>query len=76
MVAVIATNRVEWAALAYATYGLGAKYVPMYEHQLPHDWRYILNDCGAKLLVASTLEIFDQVKGFVDEVIEDVWVVS
>ena len=29
----VADNRVEWAASAHATYGLGAQFVPMYEAQ-------------------------------------------
>ena len=33
MVAIIANNRVEWAAAAYACNGLGAVIVPMYEAQ-------------------------------------------
>ena len=32
-VAIIANNRVEWAVAAYACYGLGAAFVPMYEAQ-------------------------------------------
>jgi len=67
-VAVIANNRVEWAVAAYATYGLGAQYVPMYEAQLPKEWKYILEDCGAKVLLAANQTIYDQTKGFVDEV--------
>ena len=34
-VALISNNRVEWAVTAYATYGLGACIVPMYEKQNP-----------------------------------------
>ncbi len=49
-VGVIANNRFEWAVCAYATYGLGAAYVPMYESQLAKDWEYILRDCGAKIV--------------------------
>src|ERR1700733_5164458 len=33
-VAVISNNRLEWAVAAYATFTLGAIYVPMYESQL------------------------------------------
>ncbi len=67
-VGIISGNRVEWAVAAYATYGLGARFVPMYEHQLPADWRYIIEDSGAKLLITTTAEIYDQVKGLPDEV--------
>jgi len=34
VVAIIADNRVEWAVACYATYGLAASYVPMYQAQL------------------------------------------
>lgn len=60
-VAVISNNRVEWAVGAYATYGRGAHYVPMYEAQSPDDWVYILRDSGAKVLLCSTQEIHDRV---------------
>jgi long-chain acyl-CoA synthetase len=65
-VALIARNRVEWALTAYATYGLGARLVPMYESQLESDWLYILNDSGAKVLVVSTENIYDRVKAWTD----------
>lgn len=49
-IAIIANNRAEWAVCAYATYGLGAKYSPMYESQLAKDWQFILHDCAAKIV--------------------------
>jgi long-chain acyl-CoA synthetase len=62
-VAVISNNSVEWAAIAYATYGLGAALVPMYESQRDSDWNFIVRDSGAKVLFASTPEIFARVSG-------------
>lgn len=56
-VAVISNNRVEWAISAYATYGLGAHWVPMYEAQPPSDWAYILADAKVKVVLCSTEEI-------------------
>jgi long-chain acyl-CoA synthetase len=56
-VAIIANNRVEWAAAAYATYGLGATFVPMYEQQLPREWKFILADCGARAVFVANEEI-------------------
>jgi long-chain acyl-CoA synthetase len=67
-VAIIASNRVEWAVGAYGAYGLGARFVPMYEHQLEDDWKYIAEDSGAKLLIVSKKEIYERVKGWVDEI--------
>ncbi len=52
-VAIVSNNRVEWAAAAYATYGLGAAFVPMYEAQQPKEWEFIARDCGAKVLFVA-----------------------
>jgi len=67
-VAVISNNRVEWAVGAYATYGLGAHYVPMYEAQLPKDWTYILNDSSTVVLLAATKAVYEQVKDFPSQI--------
>jgi long-chain acyl-CoA synthetase len=63
-VAIISGNSLEWAAIAYATYRLGAALVPMYESQRESDWRFIVRDSGAKVLFASSPEIFAKVSGF------------
>lgn len=65
-VAIIANNRPEWAALAYAAYGLGATYVPMYESQHPDEWRYILKDAGVKALVVANDDLRQRVEAFAD----------
>jgi len=52
-VAIVANNRVEWAVAAYATYGLGATFVPMYEAQRADEWQFILGDSGAKVVFGS-----------------------
>lgn len=67
-VAIIADNRPEWAACAYATYGRNASYCPMYESQLPKDWEYILDDSGTKVLFVANQEIYDQTVGFIDSI--------
>ncbi len=67
-VGVIANNRVEWAVGAYATYSLAAKYCPMYEAQLAKDWKYIIEDSGAKVVLVANQEIYDQVQSFIDEI--------
>ncbi|MEM6453631.1 MAG: AMP-dependent synthetase/ligase [Acidobacteriota bacterium] len=67
-VAVIAANRVEWALGAYATYGLGARYCPMYESQHDDDRKYILEDSGAKVVIASTYAIYETCRGWIGQV--------
>jgi long-chain acyl-CoA synthetase len=60
-VAAISNNRLEWAIGAYATYTLGGIYVPMYEAMLDRDWRHILADSGAKLVLTANARIRDRV---------------
>jgi long-chain acyl-CoA synthetase len=56
-VAIVSRNSTEWAAAAYATYGLGATFVPTYEAQRPADWEFILRDCGASVVLGRSPEI-------------------
>ncbi len=60
-VALIAGNRVEWAAAAYATFGMGATFVPMYEAQPVEDWAFILKDCEAKLVLCATADVLAKI---------------
>ncbi|HEX3594885.1 MAG TPA: AMP-binding protein, partial [Polyangiaceae bacterium] len=59
-VALVGPNGVEWAIAAYATYGRGAAFVPMYEQQHPEEWELILADSGAKVVIAGARAIHDQ----------------
>ncbi len=66
-VGIISNNRPEWAVVAGAAYQLGATVVPMYESQLAKDWRYIIEDCGARVLFVANTDIADTVESFRDE---------
>ena len=61
-VAIISRNRVEWAAACYATYGLEASFVPMYEAQQEEEIRFILADSGARVVFTSSAALFDTVQ--------------
>jgi long-chain acyl-CoA synthetase len=63
-IGLIANNRVEWALAAYATYSLGARFVPMYEAELTSTWEYIIKDSGIKALFVSKPEIVEKVNTF------------
>jgi long-chain acyl-CoA synthetase len=63
----VADNRVEWAVAAYATYGLGAQFVPMYEAQKEDEWAYILRDSGAKAVFGSKPEIVAKLRALKGE---------
>jgi long-chain acyl-CoA synthetase len=56
-IAIVSNNRVEWAVVAYAAYGLGAAVVPMYEAQLAHEREFIVADCGAKIAFVANQSI-------------------
>src|SRR5690606_20898524 len=60
-VAIVADNCVEWAAACFASYGLGAQFVPMYPAQPEKEWEYILSDSGSKVVFASAA-CYDRLK--------------
>lgn len=66
-VAIISNNRLEWAAACYATYGLEAAFVPMYEAQLPKEWKHILNDSEARVVLVADERIFGILESMLDE---------
>ncbi|HEU4727623.1 MAG TPA: long-chain fatty acid--CoA ligase [Kofleriaceae bacterium] len=62
-VAFIGDNSIEWAVAAYATYGLGAAFVPMYQAQRPGEWQFILGDCGARAVIVANDATYDVLTG-------------
>jgi long-chain acyl-CoA synthetase len=52
-VGIISGNSVEWAVAAYATYGLRAALVPMYEAQHEKEWAFIIRDSSLKVLFVA-----------------------
>jgi long-chain acyl-CoA synthetase len=67
-VAIVAPNGVEWAIAAYATYGRGAAFVPMYEAQPPDEWEYILKDSGAKVVIGGSRTVHDHLASLKERV--------
>ena len=61
-VGIISSNRVEWAVAAFASYGLGARFVPMYESENYRTWEYIIKDSNVRFLLVSTPAIYEQIK--------------
>ncbi|HYA15231.1 MAG TPA: long-chain fatty acid--CoA ligase, partial [Syntrophales bacterium] len=68
VVGIIANNRVEWAVAHFATLGLGGRFVPMYEVELPHVWEYIIRDSGVKVLFVSKKDILEKIKEFPSQI--------
>jgi long-chain acyl-CoA synthetase len=67
-VAMISDNRVEWAVIYFAANSLGAQIIPMYQVQAEKDWKYIVEDSGAKLLITATEPIYEKTKSYINSV--------
>jgi long-chain acyl-CoA synthetase len=67
-VAIIANNSLEWPVVAFATWGLVGRFVPMYEAELFQVWKYIIADSQVKALFVSTPEIYAKIKEFPREI--------
>jgi long-chain acyl-CoA synthetase len=67
-VGVIIKNSVEWALAAFASYGRGARFVPMYEKEREQIWEYIITDSGLKVLFVVNIEVYNKVKHLVDKI--------
>ncbi len=65
-VAIVSNNRIEWAVAAYACFGLGAAFVPMYEAESPKEWEFIVRDCSAKVVIVASEVVLAKAKGLFD----------
>ena len=61
-VGIISNNSTDWAVCFFATNGLGARFVPMYEAELVQVWKYIINDAKVKVLFITKKEIYEKLK--------------
>ncbi|WP_078213113.1 long-chain fatty acid--CoA ligase [Flavobacterium sp. LM5] len=68
-VGIICSNRADWAVAAFATYGLGARFVPMYESENYGTWEYIIKDANVKFLLVSSFSIYEQIKNLKESAI-------
>ena len=60
-VAMILTNRPEWNMLDMAISQVGAITVPVYPTISEDDYRYILHDCDAKMVIIDGLSVMNKV---------------
>lgn len=67
-VGIIANNRTEWAVCCYASYGVGALFVPMYEAELEKIQKYIIKDSGLKVLFVSKKALYERALTWVNEI--------
>jgi len=61
-VAVSSNNRVEWNIMDIAVQQVGAVLVPLYPNISESDYRYILNNAEAKLMIVSNLDLATKIQ--------------
>ena len=66
-VAIISNNRPEWNMLDMAIMQVGAITVPIYPTISKEDYRYIINDCGVKLIILEGASILQKIESIKDE---------
>ena len=67
-VGIISNNSVDWAVCFFATSGLSARFVPMYEAELVQVWKYIIADSNVKVLLISKKEIYNKIKDVISSI--------
>ncbi|TXT60087.1 MAG: AMP-dependent synthetase/ligase [Promethearchaeota archaeon] len=77
-VGLIINNSIDWAIIAFATYGLGARLIPMYQKELEKVWRYIVEDGGIKVLFVVDNEVYEKTKHYKDEIqsLENIYLIQ
>jgi long-chain acyl-CoA synthetase len=66
-VGIISRNSTDWMVCAYATYGLNAHFMPMYEKELESVWQYIIGDASIKVLFVSKPDIQAKILSWKDD---------
>ena len=61
-VGIICSNRPEWNMLDMAIMQVGAISVPIYPTISKEDYRYIINDCGVKLIVLESSGVLQKIE--------------
>ncbi len=67
-IATVSNNRYEWNFMDMGMLQIGAVHVPMYPTISESDYKFILNDCQAKLIVVSDEELFKKIKSIKNDV--------
>ena len=68
VVGFIGNNRLEWPVVSFASWGRNARFVPMYEAELVHIWKYIITDSQIQVLFVSKPDVYEKIKNFPKEI--------
>ena len=60
-ICIISSNRPEWSLVDMGINKIGAVNAPIYPNITREEYKYIINDCGAKIVFIGSKEIYDNI---------------
>ena len=67
-ICIISSNRPEWSLVDMGINKIGAINAPIYPNITRTEYKYIIEDCGAKIIFVGSKEIYNRVKGLNEEI--------
>ena len=67
-ICIISSNCPEWSLIDMGINKIGAINAPIYPNITREEYKYIINDCGAKMIFVGSSEIYENVQGLDKEI--------
>ena len=67
-ICIISANRPEWSLVDMGINKIGAVNVGIYPNITRNEYKYIINDCGAKIVFVGSEEIYNNIQGLENEI--------
>ncbi len=67
-ICIISSNRPEWSLVDMGINKIGAINAPIYPNITRSEYKYIIEDCGAKIIFVGSKEIYNRVNGLNEEI--------
>tara|TARA_B100000579_G_scaffold54192_2_gene38006 strand:- start:24351 stop:26141 length:1791 start_codon:yes stop_codon:yes gene_type:complete len=67
-ICIISLNRPEWSLVDMGINKIGAVNAPIYPNITREEYKYIINDCSAKIVFIGSEDIYNNIKGLDDEI--------
>ena len=67
-ICIISSNRPEWSLVDMGINKIGAVNVGVYPNITREEYKYIINDCGAKMVFVGSKDIYTNIKGLDSEI--------
>ena len=65
---IISSNRPEWSLVDMGINKIGAINAPIYPNITREEYKYIINDCGARIIFVGSEEIYERLHGLETEI--------